>query len=249
MSRLRARGLNMPRRSNRIVLPSGTSPLLIFGPALQLWLRSDLGITLNGSNVSAWADQSGCGDANRNVAQGTPANQPVYTASDANYGGQPSLSSAAAVRWLFSGVWNTNFPQPTTIFSAGTPSSTVGGRLYGGSTLNAGSRQEVLADTGPKWALFGGSVLDGTTNSATRSVCCCVYNGNSSQIYVSDPVTPQVTGVGGTNTIDRIGILNTVDAAVGAASSEIVEIFVVSRACTASEIASSMNYMKARYGL
>jgi prepilin-type N-terminal cleavage/methylation domain-containing protein len=41
---------------------------------LKLWLKSDSGVELNGSNVSAWADQSGNGN---DAAQATPANQPL----------------------------------------------------------------------------------------------------------------------------------------------------------------------------
>lgn len=42
------------------------------------WYRADLGITLNGSTISAWADQTGNG---RNISQGTAANQPTWTAN------------------------------------------------------------------------------------------------------------------------------------------------------------------------
>jgi hypothetical protein len=42
-----------------------------------LWVRSDLGITLAGSKVSAWADQSGSGN---DVAQAVDANRPLYVA-------------------------------------------------------------------------------------------------------------------------------------------------------------------------
>lgn len=75
-------------------LSEGQAPAVVppppFSPAdianLGLWLRSDLGITLNGSDVSAWADQSGSGN---NVSQGTASRQPAYNAS----GGPNSLPS------------------------------------------------------------------------------------------------------------------------------------------------------------
>lgn len=57
-------------------------------PNLKLWLRADLGVTLNGSNVSTWADQSGNGN---NVTQGTANKQPLYVASDANIRNKPVL--------------------------------------------------------------------------------------------------------------------------------------------------------------
>lgn len=47
----------------------------------QMWVRSDLGLTFNGSAVTAWADQSGNG---RDLSQGTAANQPGYTAASIN---------------------------------------------------------------------------------------------------------------------------------------------------------------------
>jgi hypothetical protein len=46
-----------------------------FESGLIVWLRSDMGITLNGSDVSSWADQSGNGN---DVAQAVAANQPAY---------------------------------------------------------------------------------------------------------------------------------------------------------------------------
>jgi hypothetical protein len=61
-------------------------------PGVVDWLESDLGITLNVSAVSAWADQSGLGN---NAVQATGAAQPSYTASDANWNGKPSLTFAA----------------------------------------------------------------------------------------------------------------------------------------------------------
>lgn len=42
-----------------------------------LWLRADLGITLNGSNISAWADQSG---AANDATQAVAGKQPLWVA-------------------------------------------------------------------------------------------------------------------------------------------------------------------------
>lgn len=57
----------------------GVSPDKI--PNLELWLKADEGITFNGSDVSAWADQSGNG---RNATQATASRQPLYVASVIN---------------------------------------------------------------------------------------------------------------------------------------------------------------------
>ena len=54
-----------------------------------LWFRADLGITLNGATVSAWANQGT--DAAGSLAQGVAANQPTYTAVSA-LGSRPALS-------------------------------------------------------------------------------------------------------------------------------------------------------------
>ena len=53
---------------------------------LELWLKGDAGVTLNGSTVSAWADQSGQG---RSATQGSAASQPAFVTSGT---GKPGLS-------------------------------------------------------------------------------------------------------------------------------------------------------------
>jgi len=57
---------------------------------LSLWLKADAGVTLSGSNVTAWADQSGNG---RNAS---PVDvNPTYNSSDLNSKPTISLSSVA----------------------------------------------------------------------------------------------------------------------------------------------------------
>ena len=53
---------------------------------LKMWLKSDAGITLNGSNVSSWTDQSGNGN---DATQSTSENQPLYVTNELN--GKPVL--------------------------------------------------------------------------------------------------------------------------------------------------------------
>lgn len=52
------------------------------------WYRADLGITLVGSKVSAWADQSGNGN---HLSQSTDALRPAYVASVATRGNCPAV--------------------------------------------------------------------------------------------------------------------------------------------------------------
>jgi len=57
-------------------------------PNLFAWYRADLGITLNGSNVSAWADQKAPA---QDGVQGTAVNQPPWVSSDANFNNNSSI--------------------------------------------------------------------------------------------------------------------------------------------------------------
>ena len=52
---------------------------------LSLWLKADAGVTLSGSNVTAWADQSGNGRHASSVDV-----DPTYNSSDLN--GKPTIS-------------------------------------------------------------------------------------------------------------------------------------------------------------
>lgn len=75
--------------------------------SLNDWYLSERGVTLNGSTVSGWASQ---GSRAKSVSQGTAANQPTYSASDANLNSRPSVqydgtndftTAATAADWTF----------------------------------------------------------------------------------------------------------------------------------------------------
>lgn len=77
-----------PLPKNQMVRRHRVAP---FSPAnitgLSLWLKADAGVTLSGSDVTAWADQSGNG---RNATPNDPTNKPLFNASDKN--GKPTIS-------------------------------------------------------------------------------------------------------------------------------------------------------------
>lgn len=79
-------GRTWPRATEAAPAPSWTPAEL---EHLSSWHRADLGVTLNGSRVSAWADQSGNGHT---LTQGTAGQQPLVAA--AAVGGQTALTFA-----------------------------------------------------------------------------------------------------------------------------------------------------------
>lgn len=76
---------------NLLLLNTGGFAPIEFSPLdlgnLLLWVEADYGITLNGSNVSQWADKSG---NNNHLLQATAANQPTYATNQIN--GLPAIT-------------------------------------------------------------------------------------------------------------------------------------------------------------
>ena len=68
-----------------------------------VWLKADAGVTLNGSNVSAWADQSTHGN---DATQANSANQPLFSASVAELNGQPAVTNLDDADVLDTGNYN-----------------------------------------------------------------------------------------------------------------------------------------------
>lgn len=208
---------------------------------LYLWLRSDLGITL-ATGVSAWADQSGNGDANRNVTQATGSAQPIYTTADAAFNNQPTLRSTGT-QYLASGVPSASLSQPSTIFVCGTM---TGGRLVDGSTVVVG-RQTIL--DGPNWSYYAGSsVVSSSVVDTTKCVACAVFSGASSALYLNNMTTAAANGNPGTNALARIGVLGTQDGA-GLGIAKVAEIIAYAGALTLAQRLQVANYMGQRYGV
>jgi len=74
------------------------------------WFRGDFGIvTSNSGSVSNWSDQSSVGDSNRDLAQETVANQPVFIAMS-QFNGKMALEFNGTSMFLTSSTWSGDAP-------------------------------------------------------------------------------------------------------------------------------------------
>ena len=141
---------------------------------LALWLKADAGVTLDGSDVTEWADQSG----NTNNASPVDA-PPVFNASDLN--GKPTISLTSMddyIERVFS----------ISINPLGVAGSTAFSVQYVEDVCNAPD------DNGPIFGNFGGSE-DSASLSQTHypyGPDCFVYDAFGTRLRKNE-ITPPVT--------------------------------------------------------
>lgn len=212
---------------------------------LALWLRGDLGISI-GTGVSAWADQSGSGDMNKNAVQATGALQPTVTASDVNYGGKQTLAFGGT-QYLNSGTWTTPLAQPSTWYAVGHIANGASGFKIMTDGLDSTHRQSI-ASGNPNWSIFSGvGQPTATVTSLTPAVVCGVFNGAGSAIYVSNSQTASGTGNPGTQAMIGLGVANF--SGISSMSGTIAEIIGYSGSHSATTRLQIMAYLGARYAL
>lgn len=245
----------MNRRPGRRAVRFAASPLwtpkAISG--LVLWLRGDMGITLNGSNVSGWADQSGAGN---NFAQAVGANQPPFNASSANLNSRQSVgpfNGGGNSGLLYSGA-NT-YATPHQIFIVTYASSIVAGNKYvwgeGGQQADmylssaAGSYRFVnnLTDFAVLGAGAGKHILSAVAAS----------NGGTMSVY-DNAITPVNSGVQGATASTMlsasrsIGTYNNDMTGTFNFNGEVAEIIGFSSPLSTSDRTTLMLYLGVRYG-
>lgn len=251
-------------RPNSLISASGSLALqpfalsgsvTVFDPrslsGLAAWYRADLGVTLNGSTVSAWADQSGTGDANKNVSQGVAANQPTFVASDALFGGQPCVSfpqTATEVR-LNGGTWATPLAQPYTVICVAS-FTTFSGNPYLFDNESAGAAQSASFINGANdlRAYFGSNTFNATVNLSTAYMVTCIANSGSSlsQITISRANATQNNAGSSSKTGMTIGSSKPGSSLHN--GTKIAEIAIYNKELSLAERATFANYVQSRYG-
>ncbi len=221
--------------------------------ACKLWLRSDLGITLNGSDVSAWADQSG--NAN-NAAQAVALLQPAFV----NGGWSNGLHSVNFVRanteYLNVTVASGSTSNSYSCFAAITQRnpttniqmllSTFGGSADFGPMTPVNPSNDVGILNGGTWrgaaagdAASGEQFLSWVIDAAATSVK--TYR-NGVLLGTDATYVPTNMRFGSTTTVGcyRTGAVHNFDG-------ECAELFLYEGVLTAQELAVVHNYLDVRY--
>lgn len=220
------------------------------------WHRSDMGITLVGSRVSAWADQSGQG---HNLTQGTDANRFDYTTNV--IGGQPVLRPVQADCWM--GWGGAASPEIMTFYAVIRMITATQHQLFGrfatganGANAYLGSDLGAGAQNKPHWFTSGTRAVWTTAlTTATNYLVKWAHDlsGGSPEDYftqVGDDT--EVSGSSaetiGAGTFISLGL----DPGVSSTQdlvSDIAEIIIYNRRLSINEEVMVRSYVTNRYGI
>lgn len=218
------------------------------------WLRpDDADVDVDGSTeVTAWRDKSGVGDSNRNVTPPT-ADNPVWNASDADYGGKPTIGSfnRTGTFRLTSSAWSAT----CSTFTLGVVghASASGSRYF---TYESGTEYNSVVNVGGTLTAYANDYITGTIASASgssmtakRSLGLFVANGASSLLYGDANQradTGDLTGavLGGA----AVNVGSYVAASETYGVEKLAEVYAYSRAITLREVRTLRRYRDSYYG-
>ena len=199
----------MNPRLLRPLATSGFDPKTLGGLAAWYDASKASSITLNGSNVSSWADLSGNG---RDATQATAANQPSYSTAALN--GKNVVVAQDSSRTLKTAAFQAGLPQ--TVFVVASTNGANQGIFQRGTVNSIHS----LWRSSPNFIARRGGNNDATfTASDGYKVFTCVFTQTLSRIFVGGTQgtdnTTNVTGTVGDSTDNRALTLFALDSILG----------------------------------
>lgn len=205
---------------------------------LIMWLRADQAVSpTNGSKFASIVDLV---NGNATYTQSTSANQFVWNASDASFGGKPSMTSVAAS--VICTTASTS-AQPFTFYMAvntTSPSSVQVILDNVSNTIEAGFLSGA-------YYLYSPPVSTGTVTSGSHAVAW-VFNGSSSAVYVDSSASPIGTVVtSGSPGGSAFCIGGTGGSAGAGLLGNFPEALVYSTADSSSTVSTVFQYLAARY--
>jgi len=225
---------------------SGAAPA--FAPddiaGLEAWFESDSGITESGGFVTLWENQATSG-SNRDLLS-AGAERPTYTASDADFNNEPSLSSSDGWRVMASAsTWSSSVAQPLTFFLVmkGTGAGT-GGYVDTHTTGRCG----LLSDGGDFETYYGGTFPTHGSTSGTHLVWWTA-NGASSEVGI-DATAALEAASNGTTGLDGLTLFSSPASANPApTNTKIAALLIYSSALGSSDRGDVLDYLSTKYGI
>lgn len=240
------------------------SPSNISG--LSLWLKADAGVTLSGSNVTAWADQSG----NGNNATARTGNATLVSSV---INGKPVLRFDGASNLITNNFFVHNYNTPITIIAVSKASaSTVRGeqptaRYIAGATNNGGYEfglsYGAYDGENPNFANTYGISYAGSSDIESspmgeneKRIASTINSGSEISFFLDATLVgtadPAVNWSGGNNStgafsIGSVVVLDEIDEFF--CTCDIAEIIIYNRAVTTPERQQVEAYLNTKYAI
>lgn len=220
---------------------------------MALWLRSDVGVTANGSSVSAWLDQS---NNTYSAAQQTAINQPSIATNAIN--GLSALNFAGSTKWLRLPSGYADFTKGASVFVVMKPPSTglADARVFdfANGASNSAFRLSQPTKDGLSFLVNNGgntSVTTATGMGNAYKLAEVMHDGNTTAtILINGAQVASSTAMNAIPNIEREG--NFIGKANGNSAyyeGQIAEILIFKRALSDLERKSIESYFFYKYGL
>jgi hypothetical protein len=192
--------------------PSNAQVYTVSQPSyLHAEYRADAGRTMNGATVQVLADQSGKGDANRNLSQLTAAAQPTYVASEATYNNREALTFDGG-DWMQSGTWTSPPVQPRRVYFVGHASSAGVCYLFAGTSAQ---ERILFKNSGTQIGVNAGTqVISSVWNASAKAVFSCEYNGAATKLYLNAKTAAATISAGALNAVGMTLFANRLGASI-----------------------------------
>lgn len=212
---------------------------------IAAWYRADLGVSI-GATVT-WLDQSGLGDAGRDLAQATTTGWSA-TSSDGAYNGEATVT--VGTKALHSGVFSAAISAPFNVFFCGNYDGGATNELYcddasGGARIIL-DENSTLGHNG----MFAGSYQTAARTSNTDpKIVNGLFKGDATSKLFINSLTAGVTGNCGSNAPQGLSLGGSfVDTAM--LVGKLAEFLIVKNAMSVPLQTFVMrDYMGARYGV
>jgi hypothetical protein len=252
----------MPKLGLGLSLPqtrvSGSAPV-IPASGLSLWLKADAGVTLSGSNVTGWADQSG----NGNNASANSGQEPTFASSfsnskpaiefngttqimqiaDANSLDFLTTSSFIVLKYIGQGTGNN-----IVYFKNANAGSPAGPAMYGLVGANGDNLVSFSVNVGG-WADYETSI---SIANAVPKILSMTYDGTDQNVYSNGGISNTFSIVGNIATSTGLFQIGGYNQSFGASEyfyGQIAEVIMYNRAVTGAERQQVEAYLMDKYAI